>query len=582
MEFYDFQLRAWVSDQCKTKAAVLVHSSPAGAMERPETVSLNWEKLSQFNKHLTESEVNAYTALQEGGKALADAIFPDDVTSLLLRSLKNVSRDDGLRVRLCLDSTLSDLPWEYLFLSQVGGFLAIDKRFSLVREAPLPGLQKPLPREKRSLLFYGVRNCTPDGLDQWQTLEDRDELLKALQPAGTLLAPRTVLSNETDCKTALLNSKGSVDIFHYSGHTDVEDNMGYLIANEIQPNTLPTRLNADALGQLLQGTNTTLAVFSACNSGNWLFVEPLLRSGIPVIVSARGLVYVQVAARFYEKLYKALAIGLSLDEAVSWARAHLLEPGVLPESLKWQWGTFIVYMQTEEAVLFPSTKQPDLVSRQDDARKERTEAIAKITVTNGGPRAMPDWRAIDKSARKSILFIRTIIQRRDGTDRRELCGTGFVIKDSGWALTAAHVVPEPGNDEIGEYQVGVGSRYSALSGGVEVVNKVLDVALLRLPALITPWEKLSIGDSENVSEMDELYTLGFPLNADLSGMKGDLSNSHGPKGLWQTTIPIEHGNSGGPVLNGKGEVVAVAISGIDSAKAMTFVTPINLVRALTQ
>ena len=393
MEFHDFQIRAWTVD--RKRAAVLVHSSPAGAMPQPETVPLDWEKLASFRKLFqptSASEMTAVTSLQltTGGRELAAVVLPDHVTGLLIRSLERIDPEDGLRIRLCLDGALSDLPWEYLVLPDVaepkspGGFLALDARVSLVREPPQPGRRKPTLRKKQRLLFFGTRSLSATGDDLFKTVEERDSLFKALEPASAVLDKKSVLSNETNCQTALQRLSQPIDIFHYSGHTDVENDMGYLVACDIDPELQRVeKLYANSLGPLLRRAGTSLAVFSACNSGNWTFVEPLLRAEVPVVVGVQGLVEVRAAIAFSQQLYSALGIGLSLDEAVTWARLHLLEPGVLPEFLKWQWGIFMVYMQTPEAVLFPRPRNPQVAEQQNAARQARQVTIINVTQNIG-------------------------------------------------------------------------------------------------------------------------------------------------------------------------------------------------------
>lgn len=94
-----------------------------------------------------------------------------------------------------------------------------------------------------------------------------------------------------------------------------------------------------------------------------------LQAGVLVVIGAQGLVYVDITIKFCERLYSVLAIGFSLDEAVTWARLHLLEPGVLEESLQWQWGTFMVYMKTPEAVLFPRPRKPQVAEQLNAVRQ---------------------------------------------------------------------------------------------------------------------------------------------------------------------------------------------------------------------
>jgi len=387
MEFHDFEIRAWVVD--RTSASVVVHSSPAGAMQRPETVALDPNQLDSF-REIFSSGMSTPDVLMEcvasGGRKLADILFPGQVIGMLIRSLERIDPECGLRVRLCLDSELSDLPWEYVTLPEVaglkapGGFLALDARVSLVREPPQPGNERPRAQKKQRLLFFGARYCLSDGSDQFDCARERDTLVSALEPAASYLDTKAVLSNETDCQSALMRSKTPVDIFHYTGHVDFENGSGYLVANDLDATgNNYKRLYANTLGPLLRRAGTTIAVFSACHSGNWQFVGPLLQSGIPVVVGTQGKVYVDVAIAFCQRLYSALALGLSLDEAVTWARLHLLEPGVLDEEMTWQWGIFKIHMQTPEAVLFPRPRVPKVAEQQNAARQARQLTVINVT-----------------------------------------------------------------------------------------------------------------------------------------------------------------------------------------------------------
>jgi hypothetical protein len=126
-----------------------------------------------------------------------------------------------------------------------------------------------------------------------------------------------------------------------------------------------------------------LAVFSACNSGRWPFVRPLLQAGLPAVIGNQGVVSVAGSGGFCRKLYTSLALGLSLDEAVTWARLHLLEPGVSRLRESYEWGTFMVYMPSTESVLFPLPAEREAQNRQAQARLERLQTI-NIVVQNIG------------------------------------------------------------------------------------------------------------------------------------------------------------------------------------------------------
>lgn len=414
MEFHDFQIRAWRVDD--TKVQVLVHSSPIGDMRAPVSVALDLAQLEAFRGMFGDRWVGRpvveWQQLADGGRGLAALLLPPPVYTLLIRSLERIPPEDGLRIRLCLDPALVDLPWEYLYRPDAIGqelknFLALDARISIVREAPRLVHQTRPNRRRQRLLFAG----TPfrvNGTDLWQVDEERQQLLDALKPVQEVLAVQTMCAPESSLERGLVGAQ--VDIFHYSGHTDVFGGRGVLL-EEIR--TEPTTnakytiwenaeyrepygvdrlyvdlLDSAKLAQLLRRMGTGLAVFSACNSGRWAFIEPLLQEGVPVVIGTQGYVLVEADIAFCHTLYSALAIGLSLDEAVTWARWHLLEAGVLPEDQQWQWGIFMVYMLTQEATLFPKPKQGRLGERQAVARYERAQTIINvyqnIDTVNGG------------------------------------------------------------------------------------------------------------------------------------------------------------------------------------------------------
>ena len=78
-----------------------------------------------------------------------------------------------------------------------------------------------------------------------------------------------------------------------------------------------------------------------------------MRAGIPAVIGVQGLVSNYAALNFAESLYKSLAVGLSLDEALTYARLYVQEPG--RSYYECDWARFMAYMPTDSAVLFPRT-----------------------------------------------------------------------------------------------------------------------------------------------------------------------------------------------------------------------------------
>ena len=319
MDFIDFELRAWQTDAAHVQ--VLVHSSPAGDMRQPVTVPFDVAGLAAFraifDDRVTGAPVVTWSDLIAGGQQLSATLLPSPVYSLLNRSLDRISPDAGLRVRLCLDSALVDLPWECLYrpdaagTSPAAGFLALDSRISQVREAPRRLADTSPARRQQHLLFAGAPFMVR-GKDFWGVEPERQQLLAALKPVDDFLSVESVTGAQMSFEASL--ARAPVDIFHYSGHTDTPaDGEGFLVEDlRIDPTTDPRYviwrhpdykrsygtdcLYADLvyveqLSRLLRRAETKLAVFSVCNSGRWPFVEPLLRAGLPAVIGAQGWVH---------------------------------------------------------------------------------------------------------------------------------------------------------------------------------------------------------------------------------------------------------------------------------------------------
>lgn len=376
MIFYDFQIRAWlVGDK---QVQMFVHSSPVGDLRHPISVEIDRDNLEWL--HGVYHRPFGPKQLVEAGRQLADILLPPRIFSLLIRSLERILPEHGLRVRLCLDSVLIDLPWECLFRPDAderdieSGFLALNPRISLVREAP-----QSLDQERRSHvkthLFYAGVPYMQDGSDIWTTDESLQNIQHALQPVSDYIEVEAFIAGQGKLETKLLENQ--IDIFHYTGHVHLQAGAGYL-TEEIRSDTDLDLLHASRLASYLRRANTQLAVFEACNSGRWTFVEHLVEAGIPIVIGAHGAIIVDVAAVFVKTLYEAIAIGLSFDEAVTWARLRLLEPGILPHNWGWQWPMLMVYMLSADGMVMPIQESPETRRMQDQARDARQQTIYNV------------------------------------------------------------------------------------------------------------------------------------------------------------------------------------------------------------
>ena len=148
-------------------------------------------------------------------------------------------------------------------------------------------------------------------------------------------------------------------------------------------------------------------------------------------------------------------------------------------------------------------------------------------------------------------------------------GTGFMFSSSDYVITSYHVVH--GSKSI-SVRLTNGERIDATIAVKDTNN---DIAILKLSKSPTSRQNIiTLGDSTSVKTGDRVFTYGFPL-VDLlghqeprysEGFVNSLSGISNDPRLFQVSIPIQPGNSGGPIFNEKGELIGIATSSIDSVQ----------------
>jgi S1-C subfamily serine protease len=173
-----------------------------------------------------------------------------------------------------------------------------------------------------------------------------------------------------------------------------------------------------------------------------------------------------------------------------------------------------------------------------------------------------------------------------GTEVQRSLGSGFVIDKAGYIVTNYHVVGNALSVHV--------SFSNNDSMKAEIIGKdpATDVALLKVQASSRALKPLMFGDSDSVHVGDQVAAIGNPLGLDRSITLGIVSALHrsltSPEGtpidrVIQTDAALNHGNSGGPLLNAEGKVVGVssAIStggtGGEGNIGIGFAIPINTV-----
>ena len=134
-------------------------------------------------------------------------------------------------------------------------------------------------------------------------------------------------------------------------------------------------------------------------------------------------------------------------------------------------------------------------------------------------------------------------------------GTGFAITSNGYVVTNYHVVKDADSIYV---QNSAGESYKAKQIYIDptydlAVLQIIDPAFKDLAALPYTFKKSASSVAEGV------YTVGFPKD-DLVYNEGYVSSSNGYEGdtvAYQVSIPVNPGNSGGPLLDNRGNVVGI-------------------------
>ena len=168
------------------------------------------------------------------------------------------------------------------------------------------------------------------------------------------------------------------------------------------------------------------------------------------------------------------------------------------------------------------------------------------------------------------------------TQEVEGIGSGFIINEEGYILTNYHVIQ-------GAQEISV-TLSNDVTTTAQIVNydENQDVAMIKItdenveiPATV------ELGDSDALQPGEEVIAIGTPLSTELSSTvtKGIISatsrsvavESGVTMNLIQTDAAINAGNSGGPLVNTKGEVVGINSSKIsgEAVEGIGFSIPIN-------
>ena len=199
--------------------------------------------------------------------------------------------------------------------------------------------------------------------------------------------------------------------------------------------------------------------------------------------------------------------------------------------------------------------------------------------------------AVEKVS-KSVVNIASVRMMQDQLFRVfpvQGVGSGIIIDDKGHILTNNHVID--GSDRL---RVTLGDS-KQVSAKVVGTDEETDLAVVRAEPLeinsndAVKFQPVNLGNSEELKVGQIVMAVGNPFGLTggptvtagiISSLNRNVQFENGILELVQTDAAINPGNSGGPLINTKGEVVAINTAKIPYGQGIGFAVPINTVKSI--
>lgn len=192
--------------------------------------------------------------------------------------------------------------------------------------------------------------------------------------------------------------------------------------------------------------------------------------------------------------------------------------------------------------------------------------------------------AVDKVS-KSVVNIASVRMMQDQLFRVfpvEGVGSGVIIDERGYILTNNHVI-----DDAERLKVTLPDG-RVLRGKVAGMDETTDLAVVKVES-DEPLPVAQLGDSASLKAGQIVIAIGNPFGLTggptvtagiVSSLNRSIQARSGVLDLVQTDAAINPGNSGGPLINTKGEVVAINTANMPYAQGIGFAVPVNTAKEI--
>lgn len=294
--------------------------------------------------------------------------------------------------------------------------------------------------------------------------------------------------------------------------------------------------------EFLVGARITKISGNICDMHDYWYGRPLYRS--------LGEFYVKVEWEIFSSLSRRV-VGKFASEGFAETRRGRHD------------GAMITFTRAFEAAVNNAAANPaflKILMRQGDRAVEAQAVPERLALTG-----QPQFR------RKIAEHIGKVQASAVTIDLGSSHGSGFLVSRDGHLLTNAHVVGDGKNVPV------------AFRSGVRVNGTVLrvaprrDVALVKVPVSVSYILPLRRGEMPRIG--DDVYVVGSPFDPSLrstvtKGIVSALRTIDGQRFI-QADAAVTPGNSGGPLVDGRGNVIGITVQQVAGGENLNFFIPID-------
>lgn len=267
---------------------------------------------------------------------------------------KCAAQSDRIRLRLTLDQSVEDLPWEFLYANE--DFVALSPDTPVVRyiEGTEPCSQVKVEYPLRVLVVI----AKPTDLVPLESDDEKNSILAVLKPVidQGLVEVDVIDGNDTWEKLIATLRPNRTHILHFIGHGDFDDKNGegVLVMADSEGKAMP--VDSERFRYLMKSrSRLALVVLNSClgtRSGDGekfsSVAAGLVKSGLPAVIAMQFEISDESARVIAKTFYTSLALNMPVDAALTEARLQIF----LNDKNNLEWATPILYMQVRDGQLF--------------------------------------------------------------------------------------------------------------------------------------------------------------------------------------------------------------------------------------